>query len=79
MPASVVYTLLVDPWQEVVDPVIETVGWGLTDTASDDDAPLPQPFDPATVTLPGAVPKVTVMDVVPAPAVIIAPVGTVQR
>ena len=41
-------------------------------------ADCPQAFTPRTVTLPAAVPQVQVMLVVPCPAVIVAPVGTVQ-
>jgi hypothetical protein len=41
-------------------------------------ADCPQAFTPRTVTLPAAVPQVLVMLVVPCPAVMVAPVGTVQ-
>jgi hypothetical protein len=41
-------------------------------------ADCPQAFTPRTVTLPAAVPHVQVMLVVPCPAVMVAPVGTVQ-
>ena len=41
-------------------------------------ADCPQAFTPRTVTLPAAVPQVHVILVVPCPAVIVAPVGTVH-
>ena len=41
-------------------------------------ADCPQVFTPRTVTLPAAVPQVHVILVVPCPAVIVAPVGTVH-
>jgi hypothetical protein len=41
-------------------------------------ADCPQAFTPRTVTLPAAVPQVQVMLVVPCPAVMVAPVGTVH-
>ena len=66
----------------MVDPVIApgVPGNGFTTTANVDAAPAPQEFVPATVTFPLIEPtgKSTVIIVVFAPAVIIAPAGTVQ-
>ncbi len=42
------------------------------------EVPLPQVLVGVTLTLPAVEPKVTVMPVVPAPAVMVDPAGTVQ-
>ena len=50
----------------------------LTVTARLLAVPLPQALVGVTVTLPAVVPQVTVIEVVPWPAVTLAPLGTVQ-
>jgi hypothetical protein len=49
-----------------------------TVTAEQLEALVPQVFDAVTHTLPEVVPNVTVIDVVPCPAVMLAPEGTVH-
>ena len=67
-------------WHTVVVPLMLAVGVGRTVTAKLLAALVPQLLPAVTVILPfcPAVPVVTVMDVVPAPAVMLQPVGTVQ-
>jgi len=56
------------------------VGIGLTVIASDEAIPLPQALVPLTLILPdiAVFEKLTVIELVLAPAVIVAPVGKVQ-
>ena len=57
----------------------EVVGIGLTVTANVTAAPTqPAELVSVTSTLPDVEPKVTVIEAVPAPAVMLAPAGTVQ-
>ena len=73
-------TLPVAPLQNEVFPVIAPAAAGavLIVIALVAAIPLPHEFTGVTVTLPLAEPKDTVMLAVPAPAVMVAPVGTVQ-
>jgi hypothetical protein len=60
----------------VMTPVVPSVG--VTVTVFVAGAPVRQLLLGVTVTSPEVPPKVTVIDVVPAPAVMLAPVGTVH-
>jgi len=70
--------LLVELTQDEAGPLIVGTGNGLTVTASEEEGPAPQVPVPATVTGPDVLPKVTVMTLVPDPAVIDAPAGSVH-
>jgi hypothetical protein len=80
--AVVVVVIVPDPWQrvEVTGKKALIVTIGVTVTAKLLAALVPQEFPTFTVMLPfcPAVPEVTVIEFVPAPAVIVQPVGTVQ-
>jgi len=60
----------------VIEPAAATVG--VTVTALLELVPLPQLLLGVTLTFPEVVPQVTVIEVLPCPAVMLAPAGTVQ-
>jgi len=64
--------------QTEAGPVTVGTGNGFTVTALLLGVPAAHELVPNTDTFPDVVPKVTVMDVVPAPAVMVAPVGTLH-
>jgi hypothetical protein len=51
-------------------------GAEVTEIEAEDAAPVPQVLEAVTLTLPEALPKFTEMEVVPCPAVMVAPEGT---
>jgi len=80
IPASVVYVLaeaFKEPEQVVAGPVITGTGSGLSVTGSDEATPSPLTPVPYTLTFPetDAGPKLRVMEFVPNPSTIVAPIG----
>ena len=59
-------------------PLMEQAGVGFTVTFLLLDAPLPQILVGVTLTFPEVEPQVNVMELVPCPEVMLAPLGTVQ-